>query len=140
MMTWQEARDSVVERSGVGRYGDLCADEHPDHEWWRAEMIRMESQPYEAPVQYPSLTEQIGNALAAGVKFLMSGGKLVSAEEHERRLSICQGGCEWYDPDQSRCRACGCVDTWKARLESQRCPKGHWEAEATNPPTERNST
>jgi hypothetical protein len=136
-MDWIEALEIVVKQSLVERYIFLCSEEYPDHEKWRQEMIRMAGgDPGSATVpHYPPLTEQIGNALAAGVKFLASGGKLASDEEHERRLSICQAPCEFWDPEQSRCRACGCVDTWKARLESQRCPKGYWDSDATNPST-----
>jgi hypothetical protein len=134
-VNWVDALNVVVERTGVERYRTLCSDDWHDHERMRAEVVRMATQPYEAPVQYPPLAEQIGNALTAGVKFLMSGGKLVSAEEHARRLAICQGGCEWYDPDQSRCKACGCADSAKAWIETQRCPKGYWDSDATNPST-----
>jgi hypothetical protein len=124
-MTWTEALEVVVSRTGVERYRTLTADDWHDHEWWRAEMVRMESQPYETPIQYPPLATQIGNALKAGLQFATSGFKLATQQEHDRRLSICHT-CKFWDRAQDRCTKCGCVDTWKAWVETQNCPIKIW--------------
>jgi hypothetical protein len=126
-MNWQAALEIVVERTKVERYRTLTADDWPDHDQYRAEMVRMALEPHKPPVQYPPLTEQIGNALKAGVKFAASGFKLVSSEEHDRRLEICRAPCQFWDPTQERCTKCGCVDTWKAWLDSQKCPMDYWK-------------
>lgn len=137
-MAWTEDLETVIARTGNTRYRYLTSDQNPDRvarERYRAEMIRMAAEPFEprpsprathAAPAYPPLHVQIGNALTAGLKFLASGCAIVTEQEQQRRLSICRGGCEHYDPARSRCRACGCVDEWKAWLASQQCPKSRW--------------
>ncbi len=75
--------------------------------------------------QYPSLFQQatnlahaVGSVVASAVR-----GEPVSVpqEEQDRRLAICHG-CDKYDPQQHRCRICGCFANLKARLASQHCP------------------
>jgi hypothetical protein len=57
---------------------------------------------------------------------------LVSAEETERRLAVCQSGCEWWRSEAygggGACghAACGCTKA-KMRLSTERCPVGNWE-------------
>ena len=60
----------------------------------------------------------------------MSGLKLVDQAEHDRRRAICLKPCEFYDAAADRCRACGCVDNWKAWIESQDCPKDFWKVKS----------
>jgi hypothetical protein len=40
-MTWEEALDLIVARTGHHRYRDLCADTWPDHAAYRALVIRL---------------------------------------------------------------------------------------------------
>lgn len=40
-MTWAEALEIVVARTGVGRYRYLCSDEHADHARWRAKVVEL---------------------------------------------------------------------------------------------------
>jgi hypothetical protein len=130
MATWTEALDAVVERTGVARYRELCDSSRPDHEEWRAIIVNMASEPVApvtTPIAYPPLHVQVKNALTAGLKFAASGFKLVSQEEYDRRLAICRAPCEFWDPTQERCTKCGCVDTWKAWLDSQKCPMDYWK-------------
>src|SRR5437879_5762329 len=120
-MTWTEAVETVVARTGHERYRELCADDRPDHEAWRAKVIaKVTGQPAPAP-SYPSLATQAGNAIGAAVRFVASGGATVDQAEQERRLGICRE-CEHFDAEQGRCRVCGCFAKLKARLESEHCP------------------
>jgi hypothetical protein len=63
----------------------------------------------------------VANALEAAVRFVASGGALVDRAEQERRLGICRE-CEHFDAQPGRCRICGCVARWKARIETEHCP------------------
>ena len=78
---------------------------------------------------YPPLLEQLGNAAAAAGRLIgaaVTGQAVaVSQEEQDRRLAIC-GGCEQFDPQQGRCRKCGCVGRWKSQLATEQCPLGKW--------------
>jgi hypothetical protein len=40
-MTWNEALEIVAGRTGHARYRELCADDWPDHEAYRALVIRL---------------------------------------------------------------------------------------------------
>ena len=76
----------------------------------------------------PPLTTQARNATQALLRAagaVVRGDRLtVPAEEQARRLAICQAPCaEWTG---HRCRACGCVAAWKARLATETCPRGRW--------------
>ena len=73
--------------------------------------------------EYPSIFQQAGN-LARSVGEVVSGTArgdpvLVSQEEHDRRLEICQK-CEHFR--DGRCMLCGCIMKWKTRLASLHCP------------------
>jgi hypothetical protein len=70
---------------------------------------------------YPSLLTQAKNAALAAVRAVASGFAAVDQAEQERRLAICRA-CAHYDPDRQRCRKCGCLARWKARLQSEHCP------------------
>ena len=80
---------------------------------------------YRMPDGYPSLTEMAGNAAKAAAGFVRSGFATVDATERMRRLGICHE-CDRYDAAAGRCRACGCVASLKARIESSHCPIGKW--------------
>lgn len=82
--------------------------------------------------QFPPLHVEAANATAAlgrAAKRLISGKKIkVSAEERERRLTICKSNkCKQYHRKQGRCLKCGCVTKFKAALDSENCPLGYWK-------------
>jgi hypothetical protein len=70
---------------------------------------------------YPSKLEQLGNVAAAVKNWMASGFAGVDQAEQARRLAVCHG-CPHYDASQDRCTLCGCVMTWKVKLESEHCP------------------
>lgn len=78
-----------------------------------------------APAEYPSLLTQAGNALGALARVVgavVTGQAVaVDAAEQARRLEICRA-CDQFDAVQQRCRICGCVNGWKARLATEHCP------------------
>lgn len=41
MIIWESALAMVAEARNSGRYVELCADEHPDREYWRQRMIEI---------------------------------------------------------------------------------------------------
>jgi hypothetical protein len=68
----------------------------------------------------------IARAAARALADVVGGRPVVGhAAEVQRRLDLCRG-CDRYDAARGRCTVCGCVATWKARLESQHCPIGKW--------------
>lgn len=72
---------------------------------------------------FPPLMQQARNLAGAVADAVASGGKTVGPEEKARRLTIC------HDCDQlvdGRCLQCGCVMSWKVRLEAWSCPIGKW--------------
>jgi hypothetical protein len=132
---WTDALEIVVSRTGAERLRYLCSEENPDvpgRARYRKQVTEMAAQPAVAPrpisaPSYPPLAEQVTNALKAGLSFAASGFKLTSQAEHDRRLSICQAPCEFWDKELGRCVKCGCVDTIKAWIESQKCPMDYWK-------------
>lgn len=86
-----------------------------------------------ATIEYPSLIEQaksLGAAVMGVAGDLLRGEPvLVSREEKDRRLAICQE-CEFFDAGQARCTRCGCFTGIKDWLASQSCPIGKWAAAA----------
>lgn len=82
---------------------------------------------------YPSLPEQ-GKNLAKFTfqlvkKALQGGALVVSQEVKEQRLEVCRT-CEWYDPEQVRCKHCGCFLEEKATFALDSCPIGKWTESA----------
>ena len=123
-MTWQQDLEIVVARTRVERYRELCADEWPDHEFYRAEMVRMASEPFPLaprPVEYPSIERQASNLFRTALGWARSGFKLAPKEVRRARLAICEA-CEWYDATQKRCTQCGCVNSAKVWIASDQCP------------------
>ena len=80
--------------------------------------------------EYPSLPDQ-GKNLAKFTfevlkKAMSSNALFVSDEVKEERLKICRT-CEYYDPDQVRCKHCGCFLEHKAGYALDSCPISKWE-------------
>jgi hypothetical protein len=131
MMTWQEALEIVVSRTGHNAFQKKCDEGHPHHISWRAEMIRMASGEPRPRAPGPSLMTQLGTAARAGMGVASAVAHrqpvLVSDAEYERRLTICRA-CPEYMPDAIKCRKCGCFLQLKARLatEDGQCPEDKW--------------
>jgi hypothetical protein len=53
------------------------------------------------------------------------GSRLVSPEEKERRLDICNA-CEFFFNPTKQCRQCGCIMPAKAMLTKSTCPINKW--------------
>ena len=121
-MTWQDALELVVARTGHEAYRRLCADDNPDarqRDGYRRVVVKKAGG--EVPAAYPPLLEQAGTAARALGRAVRSGFKAVDDAEHARRLAICEA-CEHFDPKRGRCRKCGCKARWKARLATEHCP------------------
>lgn len=54
-----------------------------------------------------------------------SAGERVSAEEKDRRMSICQE-CPRFVKLTSQCLECGCIMNLKTKLAAATCPLGKW--------------
>jgi hypothetical protein len=130
------ALESVVGRTGVGRYRHLCSEANalpaPNSPAdWRAWVLR-EYRGDAHPAEYPSLAAQAGSALAAAGRVaaaLIRGEPVrVAPEVLEERRAIC-AACPHHDAARDRCRKCGCGGL-KLELATERCPEGRWEAAA----------
>ena len=137
-MTWEEALQIVKEKHK--RYEKLCADDHPDKEFWRADVIKkamnehhivdgneptmtkIKPQQCEENVEPPSVFNQIKSASTAAFNFALGGFKTTSKETQEERLKIC-GECDHFK--NGKCGICGCHMKWKLALETK-CPIGKW--------------
>lgn len=129
-MIWQDALRIVVEQTGGNRFVELCADQHPDHEYWRSDMVRRAKGEPPPVRQYPSIGQQVVNAAGAAgrvVRATVAGKQvLVSDEERDRRQAICDVCPEW-DAQQRRCTKCGCGGI-KLAFATESCPIGKWLA------------
>lgn len=80
-------------------------------------------------MDYPSLPEQGANLskfIFEIMKKTMRGDALlVSDEIQKERLDTCKG-CEYYDPEQVRCRHCGCFLEQKVKWALDSCPIEKW--------------
>ena len=79
--------------------------------------------------EYPSLPEQGKNLASFAfeiVKKALQGEALtVSAEVKQQRMEICKQ-CDRYDPEQLRCKECGCLLEYKTDFALDSCPLGKW--------------
>lgn len=73
----------------------------------------------------PSITTQATTAIQAGAAFLQSGGKWVTREVREDRLSECRA-CPVFKPPTRQCGDCGCFLSIKSWLPAEKCPRGKW--------------
>ncbi len=134
-MTDQEALELVIAKTGNPHYRDRVTIGHKKYNpafWPRIRELAG------AEPQYPSAGRQIMNAVGAAgrvFKNMATGQKpVVSKEEQERRISICQR-CDKYDPAQGRCTLCGCLGKFKTWLSTEDCPIGRWTpSRAVQPP------
>ena len=79
--------------------------------------------------EYPSLPEMGSNLAKFAfdlVKKSMRGDALmVSDEVAQERMEICKT-CEYYDPEQTRCKHCGCFLEHKVKWALDSCPIEKW--------------
>jgi hypothetical protein len=80
--------------------------------------------------QYPSMGKQ-ASSLAKFTfqiikKALHSEALFVSDKVYNERLDVCKS-CDYFDPEQTRCRQCGCYLEQKARFALDSCPINKWD-------------
>lgn len=81
--------------------------------------------------EYPSLGEQGKNLAKFTFEVLKEAFQnrnetlFVNEEIQRKRLDICRG-CSYFDPDQGRCRHCGCFLAYKVRFSLESCPIEKW--------------
>ena len=73
----------------------------------------------------PSLWEQAKSLTTSVVTHVATGMKKTTEELQNERLAICEQ-CPLLIRDSMRCGACGCYVKAKTKMESAKCPKGHW--------------
>jgi hypothetical protein len=86
----------------------------------------------DAPPNYPPLTVQAWTYKEALIRWHKAGRPKRTQEEVEKiHKEFCAAPCNWYDPDQQRCKGCGCKVTIgsvavfnKLKLATEHCPKG----------------
>jgi hypothetical protein len=80
----------------------------------------------ELPRDYPKVTTQAWDLAKSLAAFVCDGAKLVSVEEYQARLEICDV-CNVRRGN--RCVGCGCYLSIKARGRAFRCPRDKWPRE-----------
>jgi hypothetical protein len=70
------------------------------------------------------MSTQLWNLTKSLVSFVSDGCKLVTTEQYEKRLQVCDA-CEFRE--NRRCVKCGCAIDWKARGRAFQCKEGKWE-------------
>lgn len=79
---------------------------------------------------YPAMGTQLHNYKEALIKWNKAGRPTRTAEEVEHIHKTHCSRCDWYDPEQKRCRGCGCKVTVgsiaifnKLKMATEHCPK-----------------
>mgnify|MGYP000099380266 CR=1 FL=1 len=79
--------------------------------------------------KYPHMNEQTRNMALSVLKQMKdtasTGQILASPEVQAERKKICYT-CEYYDVDDNRCKACGCMLSIKTTMSANSCPKNKW--------------
>lgn len=85
--------------------------------------------------EYPSLIQQGKNLAKFSwdlIKYLQQEKNFMSLfvddDVYERRIDLCKA-CDKYDPEEHRCRECGCFLEQKARIILDSCPLSKWGPE-----------
>jgi hypothetical protein len=138
-MTWKEAVDVVSAQRNTKRFAELCHQSNPQHEYWRKRVIGLALGVPPEGAHYPSAQQQARNLWVSLKRFVRSGGELAPKAERARRLAICLG-CDKYDQAQKRCRVCGCKNSAKVWLASDRCPLDPPKWTAIGPPASPSSS
>lgn len=120
-MTWQEALEQAVRETKNERFRTLCADDHPDHEYWRADMLKRAGLPSRAEQAY-SVVAAAGHAVSAVIR---QQPVFATKEVQLERLNIC-GPCP--ERRDQRCGLCNCFLVAKTALAGEQCPIQKWLA------------
>lgn len=119
-MTDDQAIDRAVKKTGHARFRDLLDPTHADYNPSYWPLVRLLAGDV---ASFPPLTEQIANAARAAARVAKAIVKretvIVSQEEQERRLAICET-CDHFS--ESRCTLCGCCANLKTRIATEHCP------------------
>jgi hypothetical protein len=86
------------------------------------------------PPNYPPLTMQMWTYKEALIRWSKAGWPKRTQEEVQEILNTCCNPpgrpCDWYDPEQKRCKGCGCKVTEssiaifnKLKMATEHCPK-----------------
>jgi len=121
-----------------GRTDIRCDDEHcdiagpgapGDPNNCRVCWNRLGRNPVKSP---PQFARRVWNFINAAASHIRHGLPVVSEQEARRRLDICEGCKEWFDPESGRCNRpeCGCNMDVKVTWAEQRCPIGKWDTVA----------
>jgi hypothetical protein len=74
----------------------------------------------------PNIGKRAKNLSKALFKFVVNGLPIATREEAQRKLAICEGGCEYFDGSICRHTDCGCFAKIKTFFETEKCPIGKW--------------
>ena len=96
---------------------------------------------------YPNILRQVVS-LAAARKVWRAAGKPVRSDDERQRIHLICEGCECFDAERDRCRACGCGLSEKSSVSNTirrlglvdaiamatySCPAGKWGTDASRP-------
>lgn len=124
-MTDAEALTIAIERTGNQRLRELVKNS-PGHLATVRILARADATDPTSPhPSYPGLLRQAALAGQAGTRWIASGLKITTQEEHDRRRGVC-ADCEHLDAGQNRCRKCGCYLALKPWAGSEHCPVQKW--------------
>jgi rRNA maturation endonuclease Nob1 len=54
-----------------------------------------------------------------------TGSVIAEQEVQKQRREICYA-CEFHDPEQHRCKSCGCMLSVKISMSANSCPQNKW--------------
>jgi len=85
------------------------------------------------PKQYPAIAEELTTYIKAVKGWIFAGRPTRTDEEIAEIHSKYCTQCDWYDPEQTRCKGCGCATKAagaallnKIKMGTQHCPKQLW--------------
>jgi hypothetical protein len=80
-------------------------------------------------IQYPPIAEQaknLGTSLHGLLSKAMQGNRLLAPRDTQlARLEECKK-CEFYEPNDQRCKKCGCFMKFKVTMSYEKCPLDKW--------------
>jgi hypothetical protein len=131
-ITWEEALEKVIAKTGHEAYRKLCSSDNPDvkqRDIYRKRIIEKATGIKESiikkktskKIEYPPIYKQVMSFGKTVLDFAASGFEMSSEEETKRRYSICET-CEWFAKNDRRCTKCGCSAALKTRILSSHCP------------------
>lgn len=73
----------------------------------------------------PTFFGMMASAANAVVNLARDGGRMVSREDRDERMTICRE-CPQFEPQLVRCGSCKCFLAIKAWLPKEKCPLDKW--------------